>query len=157
VSQLKTQVQQMHWDKERLYFANRQLEQEVATLKLELGELVERAMIVLRMSGKVSYRGIQECLHYLFGIHVSLAEIEAQVRQGGQQAQSILTTLLAQLQVTWAAIDEVYLKEAGRQVYGLLVVDLETRLAQTLPLAAGDFLKSVRPSTRFGLQTRMVF
>ena len=132
VSQLKAQLQQMHWDKERLACANHQLEREVASLKLELGELVERAIIVLRLSGKVSYRGIQECLPYLFGVQVSLAEIEAQVQQAGQQAQSVLTSLLAQVQVTWAAIDEVYLKEAGRQIYGLLVVDLESRLALTL-------------------------
>ena len=132
VTQLRAELQQMQWDKDRLCFANRQLEREVAALRLELVELIERAIIVLRMSGKVSYRGIQECLHYLFGVHVSLAEIEAQVRQAGQQAQSVLTTLLAQIQVTWVAIDEVYLKEAGRQVYGLLVVDLESRLALAL-------------------------
>jgi transposase-like protein len=135
VTQLRAQLQQMQWDKDRLYFANRQLEREVATLKRELVELVERAIIVLRMSGKVSYRGIQECLHYLCGVHVSLAEIEAQVQQAGQQAQSVLTSLLAQVQVTWVAIDEVYLKEAGRQIYGLLVVDLESRLALTLQRA----------------------
>jgi transposase-like protein len=132
VTRLTAELQQMQWDKDRLCFANRQLEREVAALKLELVELVERAIIVLRMSGKVSYRGIQECLHYLFGVHVSLAEIEGQVQQAGQQAQSVLNTLLAQVQVTWAAIDEVYLKEAGRQIYGLLVVDLENRLALTL-------------------------
>ena len=132
VTQMRAELQQLQWDKDRLYFANRQLQREVATLKLELLELVERAIIVLRLSGKVSYRGIQECLRYLLGIHVSLAEIEAQVQQAGQQAQSVLTRLLAQVQVTWAAIDEVYLKEAGRQVYGLLVVDLESRLALTL-------------------------
>lgn len=132
VTRLKAELQQMQWDKDRLYFANRQLEREVAALKRELLELVERAIIVLRLSGKVSYRGIQECLHYLFGVHVSLAEIEAQVQQAGQQAHSLLTSLLAQVQVTWAAIDEVYLKAAGRQVYGLLVVDLESRLALTL-------------------------
>jgi len=132
VSRLKAELQQLQWDKDRLYFANRQLEREVAALKLELEEWVERAIIVLRLSGKVSYRGIQECLHYLFGVQVSLAEIEAQVQQAGQQAQLVLVTLLAQVQVTWAAIDEVYLKEAGRQIYGLLVVDLESRLALTL-------------------------
>lgn len=135
VTRLKAELQQLQWDKDRLYFANRQLEREVAALKLELVELVERAIIVLRLSGKVSYRGIQECLHYLVGVHISLAEIEAQVQQAGQQAQSVLTTLLAQIQVTWVAIDEVYLKEAGRQIYGLLVVDLESRLALTLQLA----------------------
>lgn len=135
VTRLKAELQQMQWDKDRLCFANRQLEREVVALKLELVELVERAIIVLRMSGKVSYRGIQECLLYLFGVHVSLAEIETQVQQAGQQARTILTTLLAQVQVTWAAIDEVYLKEAGRQIYGLLVVDLESRLALTLQRA----------------------
>ena len=135
VTRLKAQLQQLQWDKDCLCFANRQLEREVAALKLELGELVERAIIVLRLSGKVSYRGIQECLHYLFGVHISLAEIEAQVQQAGQQAQSILTTLLAQIQATWVAIDEVYLKEAGRQIYGLLVVDLESRLALSLQRA----------------------
>ena len=135
VIQLRAHLQQMHGDKERLSFANRQLEGEVAALKLELLALVERAIIVLRLSGKVSYRGIQECLHHLLGVQVSLAEIEAQVQQAGQQAQSVLAPLLAQVQVRWAAIDEVYLKEAGRQVYGLLVVDLESRLALTLQRA----------------------
>jgi len=135
VIQLRAELQQMQWDKDRLCFANRQLQREVAALKLELLQLVERAIIVLRMSGKVSYRGIQECLHYLLGVHVSLAEIEAQVQQAGQQARSVLTTLLVQIQVTWAAIDEIYLKEAGRRVYGLLVVDLETRLVLTLQRA----------------------
>lgn len=135
VTRLQAELQQLQWDKDRLCFANRQLEREVAALKLELGELVERAIIVLRLSGKVSYRGIQECVHYLFGVHISLAEIEAQVQQAGQQAQSVLSTLLAQIQVTWVAIDEVYLKEAGRQIYGLLVVDLESRVALTLQRA----------------------
>ena len=135
VIHLKAELQQLQWDKDRLCFANRQLEREVAALKLELGELVERAIIVLRLSGKVSYRGIQECVHYLFGVHISLAEIEAQVQQAGQQAQAVLSTLLAQIQVTWVAIDEVYLKEAGRQIYGLLVVDLESRVALTLQRA----------------------
>lgn len=135
VTRLKAELQQMQWAKDRLGFANRQLEREVAALKLELVELVERTIMVLRLSGKVSYRGIQECLHYLFGVHISLAEIEAQVQQAGQQAQSVLNTLMAQTQVTWAAIDEVYLKEAGRQIYGLLVVDLESRLALSLQRA----------------------
>lgn len=135
VSRLQAEMQQMQWDKDRLYFANRQLEREVAVLKQELGELVERAIIVLRLSGKVSYRGIQECLHHLFGVQISLAEIEAQVQQAGQQAQSVLSRLLAQVQATWVAIDEVYLKEAGRQIYGLLVVDLESRVALRLQRA----------------------
>lgn len=49
----------------------------MAALTLELEELVERAIIILRLPDKVSYRGIQECLRYLFGVHISLAEIEA--------------------------------------------------------------------------------
>ncbi len=135
VTRLKGKLMQLQWDTDRLRFANRQLQAEVAALRLELLRLVERAILVLRMSGKVSYRGIQECLHYLFGVHVPLAEIETQVRRAGQQAQTLLADLLAQVQVTWATIDEVYLKEAGCRIYGLLVVDLGTRLALTLQRA----------------------
>ncbi len=132
---LKAALQQLQWDKERLRFANRRLENEVRVLRQELLGLVERAVIVLRLSGKVSYRGIQECLRYLVGVHVPLAQIEAQVQQAGQQAQTVLTELLAQVQVSWVAIDEIYLKEAGRRVYGLLVVDLSSRLALGLQRA----------------------
>jgi transposase-like protein len=96
VTRLKGKLMQLQWDKDRLRFANRQLQAEVAALRLELLRLVERAILVLRMSGKVSYRGIQECLHYLFGVHVPLAEIETQVRRAGQQAQTLLADLLAQ-------------------------------------------------------------
>ncbi|HMR66574.1 MAG TPA: hypothetical protein PKE64_21375 [Anaerolineae bacterium] len=49
----------------------------MAALTQELGELVERVIIVLRLPDKDSYRGIQECLRYLFWVHISLAEIEA--------------------------------------------------------------------------------
>lgn len=34
------------------------------------------------------------------------------MQQTGQQAQSVLTTLLAQSQITWVATDEVYLKDS---------------------------------------------
>jgi transposase-like protein len=158
VTRLQAQLQQLQWDKDRLCFANRQLEREVLALKRDLIELVERAIVVLRLSGKVSYRGIQECVHYLFGVHISLAEIEAQVQQVGQQAQSVLGTLLAQIQVSWVAIDEVYLKEAGRQIYGLLVVDLESRVALSLQRAtdrqAGTWFQLLKelPQVRHTLQ-----
>jgi transposase-like protein len=117
---LSEQVAELRQDNDRLRQENQDLREQVVTLSTELKELVDKAIVVLRLSGKVSYRGIQECLELLFGVAVSHSVISAKLSEAAEQAETVLPSLLGQVQVKLAGLDEVYLKEKGRRVYGLL-------------------------------------
>lgn len=129
------QVQELQQENDQLRFENQRLRAEVARLTTELAHLVEKAIIVLRLSGKVSYRGIQECIRLLFGVHVPHYVIHDTLAQAADTAEAVLPTLLSGVRVKLASIDEVYLREQGRRVYGLLVVDLPSRVVVSLTRA----------------------
>ena len=135
IERLKQQVSDLQQENARLRFEVERLKGEVARLTIQMKKLVDKAIIVLRISGKVSYRGIEECLELLFGVHVPAYVIKEKLSQASDRAEGILPTLLASIRVQFAAIDEVYLKEQGRRIYGLLVTDLPSRAIVSLKRA----------------------
>jgi transposase-like protein len=135
IAHLEEKIRHFQHLSDHLRFENQWLRARMARLTVERKQLVDLAIIVLRMSGKVSYRGIQECIRYLLGVHVPLATIEAQLTVAAQRAEGVLPSLLSSVRVALASLDEIYLKEKGKRIYGLLVVDLPSRAIVTLKRA----------------------
>jgi hypothetical protein len=133
--QLKEQVNQLQQENDRLRFKIQELKGEVARLTVQMKEIVDKAIIVLRLSGKVSYRGIEECIRLLFGVHVPAYVIKEKLSEAAEKAEGVLPQLLASIQVVFAGLDEVYLKEQGRRIYGLLVTELASRAIISLTKA----------------------
>ncbi len=100
-------------------------------LKGNLRQLVDKAIIVLRLSGKVSYRGITECLELIFAVHVTSYVICEKLKEASAQAEGVL----ASIRTRFAGIDEIYLKEKGKRIYGLLVFGLPSRVVLKLERA----------------------
>ncbi len=135
LERLKQQVGDLQQENARLRFEVERLKGEVVRLTIQTKEMVDKAIIVLRMSGKVSYRGLVECIELLFGVHVPAYVIKEKLSQAADRAEGVLPTLLASIRVQFAAIDEVYLKEQGGRIYGLLVTDLPSRAIVSLKRA----------------------
>ena len=135
ISGLREQVRHLQKRNEELEQQNLALQSEVDRLTLKLKEMVDKAIVVLRLSGKVSYRGIEECIRLIFGVHVSPVVISATLSQAASCAEAANKSLLESIQAKFIGIDEIYLKEKGRRIYGLLVVDLPSRVILTLERA----------------------
>ncbi len=135
VEELKQQVNELQQKNDQLRFKIEELKGEVARQAIELKKMVDKAIIVLRLSGKVSYRGIQECLRLLFGVHVPAYVIKEKLSEAADKAEGVLPQLLASIQVVFAGLDEVYLKEQGHRIYGLVVTDLASRAIISLTRA----------------------
>ncbi len=135
VEQLKQQVNELQQENGRLRFRSEELKGEVGRLTIELKEMVDKAIPVLRLSGKVSYRGIEECIRLLLGVHVPAYVIKEKLSEAADKAEGVLPQLLASIQVVFAGLDEVYLKEQGRRIYGFVVTDLASRAIISLTRA----------------------
>jgi hypothetical protein len=129
------QMDELRQQNDRLRVENQRLRAQVERLTTELSGLVDKAIVVLRLSGKVSYRGIEECIRLLFGIHVPFYIIKEKLGEAADKAEVVLPRLLGSIRVQLTGLDEVYLKERGRRVYGLLVVDLPSRAILVLKRA----------------------
>lgn len=135
ITELKEQVSHLQERNQELEQQNLVLQSEVDRLSLKLQEMVDKAIVVLRLSGKVSYRGIEECIRLIFGVHVPPYVISSILSQAAKEAEAANKSLLQSIQAKFIGIDEVYLKETGRRIYGLLVVDLPSRVILTLERA----------------------
>lgn len=102
---------------------------EVAALKEQWQVNVERLILVLKLSGHCTVRDIVEVLQAGWGVPVSVGYVQHIIAQAGQNAESVLGRILEVVTLSGAiCIDEVYLKEVGERVYGIVIVDPLTGL-----------------------------
>jgi len=103
----------------------------VATLQAEVTHLREqwtvtqdRLIVVLKMSGRCTVRGIVEVLDYGLGIHVSVGYVQGVIAQAGTNAHTALGRLLQVVRLSGAiCVDEVFFKELGHKMLGVVIVD----------------------------------
>lgn len=103
----------------------------VATLQAQVNQLQaqwtvmqDRLIVVLKMSGRCTVRSIVEVLEYGLGIHVSVGYVQGVITQAGTNAHTVLERLLQVISLSGAiCVDEVYFKELGRKMWGVVIVD----------------------------------
>jgi hypothetical protein len=97
---------------------------EVTRLQAQWTVTKERLIVVLKMSGRCTVRSIVEVLAYGLGLHVSVGYVQQVIAEAGTNAQTVLERLRQVITLSGAiSIDEVFLKEAGRKVLGVVIVD----------------------------------
>ena len=100
------------------------LQAQVKQLHAQWAVTLDRLIVVLKMSGRCTVRSIVEVLAYGLGIHVSVGYVQGVIAQAGTNAHTALERLLQVVTVSGAiCIDEVFLKELGRKVLGVVIVD----------------------------------
>lgn len=135
ITSLKEQIQQLQLQNQELDHHNNNLQDKLEHLNYNLAQIVDKSILVLRLSGKVSYRGISECIRLIFAVHLPPYVIEKTLGQAAKQADLVNQSLLESIRSKFIGIDEVYLKEAGKRIYGLLVLDLPSRTILALERA----------------------
>jgi len=84
----------------------------------------DRLIVVLKVSGRCTVRSIVEVLEYGLGVHVSVGYVQGVITQAGANARPLLERLWQVLPLSGAiSIDEVFLKELGRKMLGVVIVD----------------------------------
>jgi hypothetical protein len=100
------------------------LQAEVTRLQEQWAVMQERLIVVLKMSGRCTVRSIVEVLEYGLGIHVSVGYVQGVIAQAGTNAHTALEMLLKVVALSGAiCMDEVFLKESGRKMLGVVMVD----------------------------------
>ncbi len=100
------------------------LQAEVARLQAAWTVMQDRLIVVLKLSGRCTVRSIVEVLEYGLGVQVSVGYVQGVIAQAGTNAHTALEKLLKV--VSWSGVicvDEVYLKELGSRVLGVVIVD----------------------------------
>ena len=103
----------------------------VATLQAQMDQLQaqwtvtqDRLIVVLKMSGRCTVRSIVEVLEYGLGIPVSVGYVQGVITQAGTNAHTALGRLLEAISLSGAiCVDEVFFKELGRKMLGVVIVD----------------------------------
>lgn len=116
---------------QRLTKALAEAQRQVVTLQAAVHQLQEqwvvtldRLIVVLKMSGRCTVRSIVEVLEYGLGVHVSVGYVQGVIAQAGINAHSALKRLLEVVTLSGAiCVDEVFFKELGHQVLGVVIVD----------------------------------
>lgn len=84
----------------------------------------DRLIVVLKLSGRCTVRGIVEVLEYGFGVHVSVGYVQGIITKAGANARPTLERLWEIITLSGAvSIDEVFFKELGRKILGGVIVD----------------------------------
>jgi len=84
----------------------------------------KRLIVVLKMSGRCTVRSIVEVLEYGLGISVSVGYVQGVISEAGTKAGPALTELLKAVSLSGAiSVDEVFLKELGSKMLGVVIVD----------------------------------
>jgi len=100
------------------------LQMEIARLKGQWTLMKDRMILVLKMSGRCTVRSIVEVMEYGLGEHVSIGYAQQIISQAGTNARSAFQQLLEVIKLSGAiSIDEVFLKELGQKVLGVVIVD----------------------------------
>ncbi len=109
------------------------LQAAVVGLKEQWQVNVDRLIVVLKLSGHCTVRDIVEVLSFGLGIERSVGYVQNVIAQAGLKAKGVLAKLLAVVALSGAiCIDEVYLKELGKRMYGIVIVDPLTGLVLCL-------------------------
>lgn len=100
------------------------LQAEVTRLREQWTVTQERLILVLKLSGRCTVRSIVEVLAYGLGIHVSVGYVQGVIAQAGTNARPALERLLQGVHLSGAiCADEVFFKELGHKVLGVVIVD----------------------------------
>lgn len=100
------------------------LQAELSHLKAQWAVMVDRLIVVLKMSGRCTVRSIVEVLEYGLGVSVSVGYVQGIITQAGIKAGSLLEQLVQAVSLSGViCIDEVYLKELGSKIWGVVIVD----------------------------------
>jgi hypothetical protein len=100
------------------------LQAEVIRLQTAWTVMQDRLIVVLKLSGRCTVRSIVEVLEYGLGLQVSVGYVQGVIAQAGLNAHTALARLLLIVPLSGAiSVDEVYLKELGQRVFGVLIVD----------------------------------
>ena len=106
---------------------------QVVTMQRQQQGNLERMILVLRLSGRCPIGSIMEVLQAGLGVKVSKGYVYGILAQARGQAKVALAKLRGAMPFSGAiAIDEVFLREWGKRIYGLVVVDPITRLIMRL-------------------------
>ena len=100
------------------------LQAKVTQLRTQWTVTQDRLIVVLKMSGRCTVRSIVEVLEYGFGVHVSVGYVQGVIAQAGANAHTALERLLQAIPLSGAiSVDEVFFKELGRKMLGVVIVD----------------------------------
>ncbi len=99
----------------------------------ESDQPLERAILTLLVEGHASYRGIQQCLWVLLGVHVSLGKIAAVVQQAGERAQQWMSHHVPAT-ARGLALDELYGSTHGEGYLNVVDVHSGAVWASTSPV-----------------------
>jgi AcrR family transcriptional regulator len=105
------------------------LEAQLAAIQQENQCFLERLIVVLSLSGRCTIGSIVEVMQLGLGIKMSEGYVHGILARARGQATTVLTSLTSVLPLSGAiAIDEVFLREWGKRIYGVVVVDPITGL-----------------------------
>jgi len=97
---------------------------EVERLRAQWTVTRDRLIVVLKMSGRCTVRSIVEVLEYGLGMTVSVGYVQGVIAQAGTQARPALERLWEVISLSGAiCVDEVFFKEMGRKMLGVVIVD----------------------------------
>ena len=130
------------------------LEAKLAALQRQNQFFLERLIVVLRLSGRCSIGSIVEVMQLGLGVKLSEGYVHGILAKARGQATTALTILARVLPFSGAiAIDEVFLREWGKRIYGVVVVDPITglilrfgRAGDRTHQAIGEVLKGLSAS-----------
>jgi len=100
------------------------LQREVTRLTAQWTVMQDRLIVVLKMSGRCTVRSIVEVLDAGLGCEVSVGYVQGVIARAGKQARPLLERLGDVVPVSGAiCIDEIFLKELGTRILGVVIVD----------------------------------
>jgi len=100
------------------------LQREVARLTAQWTVMQDRLIVVLKMSGRCTVRSIVEVLSAGLGREVSVGYVQGVIARAGTHARPLLDRLAEVMPVSGAiCIDEIFLKELGTRILGVVIVD----------------------------------
>lgn len=100
------------------------LQAEVSRLGEQWSANLKRLIVVLKMEGRCTVRGIVGVLYYGLGVDVSVGYVQGIIAQAGENAHSVLDKLLQVIPLSGAVcIDECFFKEMGLKMLGIVIVD----------------------------------
>jgi len=136
------------------------LQAEVMRLQEQWTTSLERLIVVLKLSGRCTVRGIVEVLEYGFGVHVSVGYVQGIITKAGANARPVLERLWEIITLSGAvSIDEVFFKELGRKILGVVIVDplsgLILRLERCSERSSDAIGKVIRDFAEAGFKERI--
>jgi len=85
---------------------------------------LDRLIVVLKLSGRCTVRSIVEVLGYGLGVQVSVGYVQGVITQAGLKAHPAFEQLLQVVTLSGAiCVDEVFFKEIGSKMLGVVIVD----------------------------------